>query len=147
MRKIVIAILLLFSFNSFAMIDLEEGLKELKDMKKELIVKYKKEMNIDFTDMTKNSVNEIRIFNETLYLKFLSKYVTDITDIKIYSSKMVNNLVIFADIPIEKSDFNSIYSIIAREENKKRLKVLQVPSSSNKNQLDKIIQEKSSGRD
>ncbi|WP_156299148.1 hypothetical protein [Streptobacillus canis] len=147
MKKIVIAILLLFSFNLFAMIDLEEGLKELKDMKKELIVKYKKEMNIDFTDMTKNSVNEIRIFNETLYLKFLSKYVTDITDIKIYSSKMVNNLVIFADIPIEKSDFNSIYSIIAREENKKRLKLLQVPSSSNKNQLDKIIQEKSSGRD
>lgn len=101
-------------------------------------------MNIDFSDVSEKSTNELRIFNETLYLKFLSKYVFDVTDVKMYSSKNVNNLVIFADTPIEKDDFDSIYSIIAKKENDKRLKLLQVPSSSTKNI---IIQEKSSERD
>ncbi|WP_064580897.1 hypothetical protein [Streptobacillus moniliformis] len=144
MKKIFIAIMILLSFNSFSMIDIEDGLAELNNIKKELIIKYKKVMNIDFSDVSEKSTNELRIFNETLYLKFLSKYVFDVTDVKIYSSKNVNNLVIFADTPIEKDDFDSIYSIIAKKENDKRLKLLQVPSSSTKNI---IIQEKSSERD
>ncbi|WP_066899827.1 hypothetical protein [Streptobacillus notomytis] len=144
MKKIVIAIMLLLSFNSFSMIDKEEGLAELKKIKKELIKKYKEVMNIDFSDKSEKSTNQLRIFNETLYLKFFSKYVFDIADVKIYSSKNVNNLVIFADSPIEKDDFDNIYSIVAEEESDKRLKLLQVPSSSTKNT---IIQEKSSGRD
>ncbi|ACZ00536.1 hypothetical protein [Streptobacillus moniliformis] len=144
MKKIFIAIMILLSFNSFSMIDIEDGLAELNNIKKELIIKYKKVMNIDFSDVSEKSTNELRIFNETLYLKFLSKYVFDVTDVKMYSSKNVNNLVIFADTPIEKDDFDSIYSIIAKKENDKRLKLLQVPSSSTKNI---IIQEKSSERD
>ncbi|CAM3135227.1 hypothetical protein [Streptobacillus ratti] len=144
MKKIFIAIMILLSFNTFAMIDVEEGLAELKNIKKELIIKYKKVMDIDFSDTSEKSTNELRIFNETLYLKFLSGYLFDVTDVKMYSSKNVNNLVIFADTPIEKDDFDSIYSIIAKEENDKRLKLLQVPSSSTKNI---IIQEKSSERD
>ncbi|WP_155733052.1 hypothetical protein, partial [Streptobacillus moniliformis] len=113
MKKIFIAIMILLSFNSFSMIDIEDGLAELNNIKKELIIKYKKVMNIDFSDVSEKSTNELRIFNETLYLKFLSKYVFDVTDVKMYSSKNVNNLVIFADTPIEKDDFDSIYSIIA----------------------------------
>ncbi|WP_064610133.1 hypothetical protein [Streptobacillus moniliformis] len=144
MKKIFIAIMILLSFNSFSMIDIEDGLAELNNIKKELIIKYKKVMNIDFSDVSEKSTNELRIFNETLYLKFLSKYIFDVTDVKMYSSKNVNNLVIFADTPIEKDDFDSIYSIIAKKENDKRLKLLQVPSSSTKNI---IIQEKSSERD
>ncbi|WP_064607156.1 hypothetical protein [Streptobacillus moniliformis] len=144
MKKIFIAIMILLSFNSFSMIDIEDGLAELNNIKKELIIKYKKVMNIDFSDVSEKSTNELRIFNETLYLKFLSKYVFDVTDVKMYSSKNINNLVIFADTPIEKDDFDSIYSIIAKKENDKRLKLLQVPSSSTKNI---IIQEKSSERD
>ncbi|WP_180371213.1 hypothetical protein, partial [Streptobacillus notomytis] len=85
--------------SSFSMIDKEEGLAELKKIKKELIKKYKEVMNIDFSDKSEKSTNQLRIFNETLYLKFFSKYVFDIADVKIYSSKNVNNLVIFADSP------------------------------------------------
>ncbi|CAM3158531.1 hypothetical protein STFE110948_04360 [Streptobacillus felis] len=147
MKKIIISILTLLTINSFSMISKDEGYSELKGIKKELVTRYKKEMNIDFSDLSKNTVNEQRIFNETLYLKFLSKYVFDITDVKMYSSPSVNNIVIFADKPIDKNDFKSLYAIIAKEENSKKLKLLQVPSANSKNDLDKIIQERSSERD
>lgn len=140
MKKIIYG-LFFISCITFSTISLDKSYDELKSIKKELIVKYKKELGINFEDFSKNSANEIRIFNETLYLKFLSKYVNDISDIKIYSTNDIINIMIFSNIKIDRENFEEIYKILKKDIGNKKLKLIQVPTNNNSKD-NKIIQEK-----
>lgn len=143
MRNIYISFfLLLLSINSYS-INIEKGKEELKAVKRELIIKYKKEIGADYSDFSNSSSNEKRAFYENLYLKFLGKYIVDLKDVKVYTGPNVNNVMIFANTPIEKSMFNDIYNILSIEESNKKLKLIQVPDN-NKGKFYGIIQEKSS---
>lgn len=144
MKKILIFILCLFSINLFANIEVNKALKEIENLEKELILKYK-EKNI-VIDLSKDNPNEIRMFNETLYLKFLSKYVKGIVDVKIYSTNKVSNILIFSDIPIEKKDFDDIFIIFEKINLNKRINLIQVPTEENRVKVYEVIQEKKSER-
>lgn len=145
LKKIILFISFLISFISFSNINMDKVDSELKSIKKKLITKYKKEYGTDFSNLENNSIKEIRIFKETLYLSFLSKYVKDISDVKIYSNEEFNNILIFADEIIEKDEFCKIFDILFRDDNKK-LKLIQVPTNRSK-VYGEIIQEKSSERE
>lgn len=144
MKKILIFILCLFSINLFANIEVNKALKEIENLEKELILKYK-EKNI-VIDLSKDNPNEIRMFNETLYLKFLSKYVKGIVDVKIYSTNKISNILIFSDIPIEKKDFDDIFIIFEKINLNKRINLIQVPTEENRVKVYEVIQEKKSER-
>lgn len=145
LKKIILFISFLISFISFSIINMDKVDSELKSIKKKLITKYKKEYGTDFSNLENNSIKEIRIFKETLYLSFLSKYVKDISDVKIYSNEEFNNILIFADEIIEKDEFCKIFDILFRDDNKK-LKLIHVPTNRSK-VYGEIIQEKSSERE
>lgn len=147
MRKISILLALILSINVFGSLDIDKAKIELKDIKKEIIEKYKEELKMDFNDISKKSANEVRIFKETLYLKFLSKYVEDITDVKIYSSKEAINFLIFANNKIDREDFEKLFDIIYEENDKIKLKLIQVPSENGRVKYFDIIQEKLSERE
>ena len=122
MKKILLFITLLISLNSFSSINTSKGFIELKNIKKELILKYKSEIGVDYSSFENRSPNEKRVFYENLYLKFLSKYIEDLGDVKVYTGKDVNN-------PIDRSTFESIYTIILKEDPSKKLKLIQVPEN------------------
>ena len=129
MRKILLFITLLISLNSFSSINTSKGFIELRNIKKELILKYKSEIGVDYSSFENRSPNEKRVFYENLYLKFLSKYIEDLGDVKVYMGKDVNNVMIFANNPIDSSTFDSIYNIISKEDPSKKLKLIQVPEN------------------
>ena len=129
MKKILLFITLLISLNSFSSINTSKGFIELRNIKKELILKYKSEIGVDYSSFENRSPNEKRVFYENLYLKFLSKYIEDLGDVKVYTGKDVNNVMIFANNPIDRSTFESIYTIILKEDPSKKLKLIQVPEN------------------
>ena len=129
MKKFLLFITLLISLNSFSSINTSKGFVELRNIKKELILKYKSEIGVDYSSFENRSPNEKRVFYENLYLKFLSKYIEDLGDIKVYMGKDVNNVMIFANNPIDSSTFDSIYNIISKEDPSKKLKLIQVPEN------------------
>ena len=113
----------------------------MKNIKKELILKYKSEIGVDYSSFENRSLNEKRVFYENLYLTFLSKYIGDLGDVKVYIGKDINNVMIFANNPIDKSTFDSIYNIILKEDTSKKLKLIQVPEND-RVKFYGIIQEK-----
>lgn len=129
MKKFLLFITLLISLNSFSSINTSKGFVELRNIKKELILKYKSEIGVDYSSFENRSPNEKRVFYENLYLKFLSKYIEDLGDVKVYMGKDVNNVMIFANNPIDSSTFDSIYNIISKEDPSKKLKLIQVPEN------------------
>ena len=129
MKKFLLFITLLISLNSFSSINTSKGFIELRNIKKELILKYKSEIGVDYSSFENRSPNEKRVFYENLYLKFLSKYIEDLGDVKVYTGKDVNNVMIFANNPIDSSTFDSIYNIISKEDPSKKLKLIQVPEN------------------
>ena len=129
MKKFLLFITLLISLNSFSSINANKGFVELRNIKKELILKYKSEIGVDYSSFENRSPNEKRVFYENLYLKFLSKYIEDLGDVKVYMGKDVNNVMIFANNPIDSSTFDSIYNIISKEDPSKKLKLIQVPEN------------------
>lgn len=129
MKKFLLFITLLISLNSFSSINTSKGFVELRNIKKELILKYKSEIGVDYSSFENRSPNEKRVFYENLYLKFLSKYIEDLGDVKVYMGKDVNNVMIFANNPIDSSTFDSIYNIISKEDSSKKLKLIQVPEN------------------
>lgn len=129
MKKFLLFITLSISLNSFSSINTSKGFVELRNIKKELILKYKSEIGVDYSSFENRSPNEKRVFYENLYLKFLSKYIEDLGDIKVYMGKDVNNVMIFANNPIDSSTFDSIYNIISKEDPSKKLKLIQVPEN------------------
>ncbi len=129
MKKFLLFITLLISLNSFSSINASKGFVELRNIKKELILKYKSEIGVDYSSFENRSPNEKRVFYENLYLKFLSKYIEDLGDVKVYMGKDVNNVMIFANNPIDSSTFDSIYNIISKEDPSKKLKLIQVPEN------------------
>ena len=141
MKKILLFITLLISLNSFSSINTSKGFIELRNIKKELILKYKSEIGVDYSSFENRSPNEKRVFYENLYLKFLSKYIEDLGDVKVYMGKDVNNVMIFANNPIDSSTFDSIYNIISKEDPSKKLKLIQVPEND-RVKFYGIIQEK-----
>lgn len=141
MKKLIFILCLISTF-AFS-IDHNSALIELDFLKKDLIVKYKKKLNIDFTDMSKNSKEQVRFFYETLYLIFLSNYVLDVKDVKIYNGNKTENILIFADNQIDADTFKELYLIFSKMSNMK-INLLQVPVNT-KDSLG-IIQELSEGR-
>ena len=141
MKKILLSFTLLMSLNSFSSINVNKGFIELKNIKKELILKYKSEIGVDYSSFENRSLNEKRVFYENLYLTFLSKYIGDLGDVKVYIGKDINNVMIFANNPIDKSTFDSIYNIILKEDTSKKLKLIQVPDN-HRVKFYGIIQEK-----
>lgn len=129
MKKFLLFITILISLNSFSSINTSKGFVELRNIKKELILKYKSEIGVDYSSFENRSPNEKRVFYENLYLKFLSKYIEDLGDVKVYMGKDVNNVMIFANNPIDSSTFDSIYNIISKEDPSKKLKLIQVPEN------------------
>ena len=129
MKKFLLFITLLISLNSFSSINTSKGFIELRNIKKELILKYKSEIGVDYSSFENRSPNEKRVFYENLYLKFLSKYIEDLGDVKVYTGKDVNNVMIFANNPIDRSTFEYIYTIILKEDPSKKLKLIQVPEN------------------
>ena len=129
MKKFLLFITLLISLNSFSSINTSKGFVELRNIKKELILKYKSEIGVDYSSFENRSPNEKRVFYENLYLKFLSKYIEDLGDVKVYMGKDVNNIMIFANNLIDSSTFDSIYNIISKEDPSKKLKLIQVPEN------------------
>ena len=129
MKKFLLFITLLISLNSFSSINTSKGFVELRNIKKELILKYKSEIGVDYSSFENRSPNEKRVFYENLYLKFLSKYIEDLGNVKVYMGKDVNNVMIFANNPIDSSTFDSIYNIISKEDPSKKLKLIQVPEN------------------
>ncbi|WP_314011066.1 hypothetical protein [Pseudostreptobacillus hongkongensis] len=146
MRKIYISFIFLLISNLSYSLNVEKGKEELKSIKKELILKYKKELGADYSNFSNSSSNEKRAFYENLYLKFLGKYIIDLKDVKVYTGPDVNNVMLFANTPIEKSTFEDIYKILSIEESNKKLKLIQVPEN-NRGKFYGIIQEKISERE
>lgn len=140
-KKLLLIFLFVIGINLFSNTSINEKIEFLNNLKSQLIIRYKTEVGIDFSDFKKNTPKEIRIFKETLYLHFISEYVDDIKDIKIFEKKKNINVILFADKKIDKESFNMIFDIITLNEPNFKVNLIQVPDSRNKIYGD-VIQER-----